>query len=375
MNSTQPVPAVVFVGNSESVFVTRTSAFFVARNVEVSVIDPYRGHSGLRRSGLPERIARIFARMKHVAHEARLRSPSETAVVHSLSLDVFWLVPLLKRRLRRVVLICYGSDVLRRDARFDWLLKIGLSRLDGIAATNHNVLDCLKKDFPCVLPLDPCIVRFGLPVFDALDTQAAVSKKEAKQQLGLDAEKQIVCLGYSACAGQRQLELIEFFANRISAFEGYQFVVPVQYGEVEIVDAVKTACAKANEAIRRRQFLPLVEFHDITQSALMRKATDILVNHSVSDAFSGTVQEVIYAGNLVLASSSLPYRTMPSFGTAIRTYDTLSEIEALLSPENLESWRRQGEVAETQNREQLRTVSSWEAVRSDWEALIVGPER
>jgi hypothetical protein len=375
MRSLNGVQAVVFVGTRDSVFVTRTRDFLTQNGVDVGVVDPYQARPGSRSPGIFAQATRVLARIKRVACEMRLRSPSETAVVHSLSVDVFWLIPLLKRRFRRVILICYGSDVLRRDNRFDWLLGIGLRRLDGIAATNHNVLDRLKEDFPYVVSLDHRIVRFGLPVFDALDSLEATSSKEAKRCLGFQDEETIVCLGYSAYEGQRQLELISFFAQRARACSNVQFIVPVQYGETQVVSSVKLACAQANKEIGRAQFRPLIEFHDVFQSALMRKSTDILVNHSVSDAFSGTVQEVVYSGNLVLAVSTLPYRTMPGFGSAIRTYDTLDDVAGQLAPDNVRCWRQLSYAAAASNRAELRKISSWEAVISDWEEFIVGPFR
>ncbi|WP_162787176.1 glycosyltransferase [Notoacmeibacter marinus] len=275
----------------------------------------------------------------------------------------------------RVVGLAYGSDVLRRNRSFDPLMRFGLKRVEEIAATNHNVMDVLLADFPFLATRRPSILRFGLPVFDELLKIQQISTSQAKTSVGFDTERTLISLGYSASSGQRQLELIDFFASHPEIQDDRIFVVPVQYGSQSVIDSVIAKCEIVNRGIGENVFFPLTEFHDPERSALMRRATDILINHSVSDAFSGTVQEVVYAGNLVLAGSHLPYRDMPGFGSAIKPFGSFDDVANALSPESLSEWKSKAAEMAIANQAELHATSSWDAVIADWRRTIDPPAR
>lgn len=361
---------VVFLGRSSSVFVVRTAEELRKRGVDVQIIDPYAASSKITGKSKLIKILRVLYRVWFTRQAIQQLDRQQTVVVHSLSIDLFWLSPLLKHHFKRVVGLAYGSDILRRRKRLDWLLSRGLRRLDCIAATNANVRDNILKSFPNVSAKEVRIIRFGLPVFDELEKLGAKSPAEARVQLGYLGDKLLICLGYSATSGQRQQELIAFFAEQSALHGKYQFVVPVQYGSPEVRLAVERDCQRVNQKLGSKIFHPLSEFHEPDSSALMRRATTVLINHSVSDAFSGTVQEMIYAGNMVLAVEHLPYGNMPGFGTAIKSYYNLKECVAALQSDALSEWRTITEAVLTQTRNDLRKTSSWDGVVNDWYKLI-----
>ncbi|WP_136631881.1 glycosyltransferase [Marinobacter salsuginis] len=361
---------VVFLGTSNSVFVTRTAEELRARGVDVKIIDPYAASARIVGKSRPVKLLRLLRRIWFTRKTIRQLDQGQTVVIHSLGLDLFWIAPLLKRHFKRVVGLAYGSDILLRQKRLDKLLGRGLRHLDCVAATNANVRDAILKDFPFVVGKESRVIRFGLSVFDALEKIGAKSAAEARVKLGYNADKPIICLGYSASIGQRQRDLIAFFAEQAEVVGNYQFVVPVQYGSPEVRRAVERDCQMANLKVGAEIFHPLSEFHGPETSALMRLATTVLINHSVSDAFSGTVQETVYAGNMVLAASHLPYGNMPGFETAIKPYDNLQECVSALHPDFLSHWKATAEAALPKNRYDLRKTSSWDGVIDDWFTLI-----
>lgn len=360
----------VFFGAEESVFVKRTQTTLIENGIPVTVVDPSKFNGTRTGNTLAHKLWRKLKQFHRVRQHIRSLPKDQTAVIHSLSRDCFWLIPVLANHFDRVVGLAYGSDILRRNKSHDFLLRFGLKRLDVVAATNDNVLDELLASFPFLASRSPQVIRFGLPSFDELLKIEHVSPAQAKTALGYDADSILICLGYSASQGQRQIELITFFASRVADFSNYVFVVPVQYGSEEVVSAVVTKCAEINARIGRNLFIPLTEFHDIKKLALMRRATDVLINHSVSDAFSGTVQEVLYAGNLVLAADHLPYEKMPGYGSAIRAYATLDNAAASLAPDALAVWRHEVTATSSKTRAQLHETSSWDAALPNWRRLI-----
>lgn len=367
---------VVFVGASASVFVTRTQAELQKRGVSVSIVDPSAESSPSTGGyGIAKRLSGLVTRYRTVRRQISGYPTDSVVMVHFLSIDCVWLVPLLKSRFSRVIGIAYGSDVLRRQRSRDPILEYGLKRLDAVVATNTNVLEALLLAFPTLANRSAGIVRFGLPVFDALLKLYDVPSRQAKAALGFDPSKRLVSLGYSASPGQRQIELIDFFSPRLATLEDLDFVIPVQYGSPETVSAVISRCIAVNSHTDTPRFRPLTEFHSPDQAALMRRATDVLINHSVTDAFSGTVQEVVYAGNLVFAARHLPYERMPGYQTAILPYAELDEVALSLRREDLAAHLEKASAAAELNRAALQATSSWEAVFPDWQKLLgLGPE-
>lgn len=370
MTAIATIPSAVFVGDPNSVFVARTRDALSMRGVPVVVISTQEADINWPIGRILKKICTMYKRFTHIKKEIKKLPRESTAVVHFLSVDVFWLIPLLKRHFIKVVGIAYGSDVLRRKPSRDWLLAHGLKKLDQIVATNYNVLNKLLADFSFLHLTEHSIIRFGLPVFDKLDELSQITPQDARARLGYEPDKALVSLGYSASLGQRQVELIEHFATYSDRFQHVNFLVPIQYGASEVCDRVTEACDRANSGSAHPNFQVLTEFHGPEESALLRRATTVLINHSVSDAFSGTVQEVVYAGSLVLAYSKLPYRTMPGFGTAIRVYSQLSEVVSQLSKENIEYWMNHAQTSFKVTKKELREISSWEAVIGDWETLV-----
>lgn len=366
----EPAP-VLFVGCQTSVFVVRTAEALEQRGLRVEILDP--------REDLPyEFLARLGplggALSRYLGMRRRLRKieSRNVAVIHGLGTDTAWLVPLLKPRFKRIVGVAYGSDILRRRRSRDWALRPAFAAMDHISATNDNVLDSIKASFPGLRPGRLSITRFGLPVIDELRNVVlpAGDPDGAKKSLGLDSKNVIVALGYSASAGQRQTELIERLSVRWDLLGHVQFIVPIQYGSAEVQRAVEAACQVANAACGGRKFVTITDFYDVHQSAVLRLATDVLVNHSVSDAFSGTVLETVYAGNLVFAARHLPYQSMPGAGSSIWFYDRAEDLVEMLSEPSIRSLKQAACQAAATTRSALEAVASWDGVIPEWRALI-----
>jgi len=96
---------------------------------------------------------------------------------------------------------------------------------------------------------------------------------------------------------------------------------------------------------------------------MLRLSTDIAVNIQVSDAFSATVQEQIFAGSIVIAGSWLPYSLLKEQGIYfVETGpDSLAE-----SIENCIAEFKVSQAECINNRERIRILSSWQSAVTDW---------
>ena len=360
----------VFFGNSQSVFVSRTSQNLTESGLDVSIVDISKPLIWKNGKKIPP-LARILARIVHVWSDILRVKKRETAVIHSLTPHVIWLAPLLNLYFNRVCLICYGSDVLRRNKSLDLLLGIGLRFIDRFAFTNVNVLNEMQSSFSFLTHRNFQILRFGLPVLEVLET-SHVTKRDAKIQLGLSPESICVALGYASTPGQRQRELIDYFLKKTKKLKKFQFIIPCQYGDVAEIEKVKKILKSHQMSLEKNNFIVFDEFFCEEKTALMRKAVDILINHSVSDSFSGTVQESIYAGNLILAADHLPYFSMPGADSAIKFYKNLEELDILLSENNIVNWGQKVRESLPHVRNQIYNMSAWPSLLNEWNQFLFG---
>jgi len=363
--------SVVFIGSEKSVFVGRTADELRKRGVLVSVIDPY-GDSDVGPGSLARSLVGAVGNAIRLKRKLRALPRHDAVIIHSLGRGLLFQIHLARGAAARVIGLAYGSDILRRNRRYDPLLGAGLTRLTVVAATNSNVIQEIERAFPGLA--DRRVLRFGLPVLEAIDGLEDRDQDVAgfRRAAVLPAGKTLVSLGYSAAPGQRQLELVDFFGARHAVLEHLAFVVPVQYGSRDMPAKVIAACDRYNASAGRPLFTPITEFYDSHQSALLRMSTDILINHSISDAFSGTVQEVLYCGNCVLAADVLPYGDMPGSEAGILSYDRLETALPWLEPQHIVAWKGRAAARLAETKREIAATSSWNAVIQDWIGVISG---
>jgi hypothetical protein len=363
----------VFVGNKGSVFVTRTAEELNNRGCNVLIWDPLAGVRKKSRYGFIFGIVNIVLVILKTFFDLFRFDKRQVVFIHSFDMHACWLVPLLKLRFSRVIGIAYGSDILRRNRKKDPFLRFGFKYIDVISATNENVMAAIQADFPVIEKKVLSVIKFGLPVLDCIDknTEAGISRAEACIRMGLDPEKILISLGYSASVGQRQVELVEYFANKADSLSHIHFIVPVQYGSDEIIHKVISICNEANERLGQARFSPITDFYNVEKTALMRLSTNVLINYSVSDAFSGTVQEVVYAGGLVLADAGLPYTEMPGFNGAIKMFKNLDECLGAIDKAELIRWCNCADKSHEETRGKLKNMSSWDMAAREWSKMMI----
>lgn len=355
---------VTFIGSEKSVFVSRTKDYLEENGYLIQMFEPINPLIFTNRRGLFFRIIRLVVRFLLYAKKILFQSSGKTVVIHALTPNIVFLSFLLKAKYRKVIVIAYGSDVLRRNKQFDKYLRSSLKFVDVVAATNTNVIKELTNSFEN-LEGKTALIRFGLPVFDAIDRldRSGLDKRAAKTSLGLNPDEIVVCIGYCASRGQRQLEVIQYIEEHYQLFSGLQLLVPIQYGKKDLISEVESRCDEI-------PFLkPISTFYDTEKTAILRLATDILINHSISDSFSGTVQEVLYSGGRVLYQQTLPYANMPGYKTQLTPYSSLDEMTEMLSFSLVE--KPTNNSSHLQNlKAELSNISGWKAVLPAWKDLL-----
>jgi len=351
----------IIVGNSDSVFINNLETE-LAKLKKTIVFNPYGGKDGRYNARI---VKKVYLFLRFIYKALFLFKKDDVVLFCNLNIHVFWMIPILKWRARRVSGVAFGSDILRRNKSYDMLLKFGLHRMDSIHATNDNVLEeikILKKEGQCA-----SILRFGLPVFLKLDD---LLMKRSKMLLETEKNNYKVAIGYCAEEGQRQEEIISRVFERREKLSHCEFLVPLQYGDMNYKNKMVLLIKKLNRSAGYSLFKIIDDFYDDIKMAQFRLDVDFLVNNSVSDAFSGSVQETIYAGNCVFADSALPYVNMPGFGTSIIQYNDIDDLLVLLDENKMLKVKENCKKQLEKTRRDLYQISAWETVIKQWEKII-----
>lgn len=266
---------------------------------------------------------------------------------------------LLGVRYRALVLSFWGSDYYRTSRWGQRLQAALIRRADRITFANEATRDAFRERFGTD-PAKLAIARFGLSPLEAIDA-LPLSQAECKQRLGLSPDAVVVACGYNASPYQQHLPLItvlERCASRLPS--GTVFLFFLSYGGPrDYRDAVVARLADSPLTS-----LCLTEYRDAPAVATLRKATDIMIHLPVSDQFSGSMQEHLYAGSRVITGSWLPYSPWIDRGMIVDTVDTLDAagdalIAALGDPSDPAPRRRA-------NRTLIADLSSWSRCIDDW---------
>lgn len=210
----------------------------------------------------------------------------------------------------KVVCSFWGSDLWRASNRRDnYYVSKALENAKVITVQTPEMALALKAKYGIHLSEKVKDLRFTIStsIYEAInvyrnDTEAL---NEFKQKHQFHAEKHLVVLGHNAHKENNHIQMIEAlqllpvnYKNKII------FILHLSYGRKE---AYIEALGKVIEQASDLEFRILNEFMNPEETSKFRLVTDVMIHAPISDALSGTMTEVLYAGNKVIAGGWLPF--------------------------------------------------------------------
>jgi hypothetical protein len=270
----------------------------------------------------------------------------------------FWVYRVLKHlKLKRikVIVTIWGSDFYRASRRIRRKMKDIFDMAEKITFASAAI----SKDFDKVYSTGKKheIVKFGLDLFDSIDRNRLAYKKSI--------DKKIVTIGYNRQPAQQHIKVIESLNNLSAGLKDkLKLIIPFTYGpkNEKYYKDIQNSLAKLNI-----EYEFLNNFITEDQLAYQRLKSDIMIQVQITDAFSGSMQEYMFADNAIITGSWLPYSELEEKGVKYITLDSIEEIPGRVTflVENFDSF------IETCNKNQklLRDLSSWESNIQKWGRL------
>jgi hypothetical protein len=222
---------------------------------------------------------------------------------------------------QKLVITFYGSDFYRTSNFIKNIQTLLYKNTDAITFTNpltkESFLNYYKnfenKSYVC---------RFGLKTLNFIDKNRNIDKKDLRQSLKYSLEKIIVTCGYNSTKEQQHDKMIENILKLPNELLiKVQFIFPMTYGDNTNKEKIRNILKQTN-----LDYIILEDFLYGDDNANIKLASDIMINILETDSFSGSMQEFLYANNIIITGSWLPYEVFDKAGIQYIKINDINEL-------------------------------------------------
>jgi glycosyltransferase involved in cell wall biosynthesis len=204
---------------------------------------------------------------------------------------------------------------------------------------------------------------FGLKLIENIKEVTGNDITDFKKKYNISSIKKIITIGYNASPSQQHFKIIGAISNLKSYLkEEIHVFVPLTYGgDNEYKSRLKLELETAG--VTSTVFESKLDEKEL---ALLRCASDIVINIQVSDAFSASLSESIAAGKLLIVGDWLPYDLYDKWEIKLIRTSEEKLVENIESAINLyDSWSDIGD----KNSSVIVDKLSWPACLKTWEKV------
>lgn len=286
---------------------------------EIDLVDPYLGWHQAHGSEAKTYFAEQQApRLSHWQRAVGLRKflrgrHYDVCNVHYNSAFYGLLAGTLRKSADRLVVSIWGSDMTNTSALICRMQRRLLNFADVVTINNPDQRELLCRRFQ--IPESKVATAYmPLELLDKVDSQleAGMTPGEARRALGFEPDRPMVLCGTNAWPAQHHHEILDSLEGSFESAEsrsGVQFVFPLTYGRDsnDYIDGLLARTANSELST-----YCLTEFLSDDDMALLRIASDGVIQVQRKDMFSAVMQEALFAGGWVLTGDWLPYEFLKS---------------------------------------------------------------
>ena len=359
---------ILLIGNSKIVFAKELKNELVSLSIDVSLLDfeflTMFDKNNEEFTAYSERFKKyknipklsMFFRMLYIKNIIKDNDFDIVNIHVSRWYYLFILQTIVKQKL---VITFYGSDFYRTSKLVKNIQKIIYKKADIVTFTNPSTKDSFLKyynDFKNKL----YVCRFGLKTLDYIDANRKISQRDIKKCLGYNQKKLIITCGYNSTEAQQHEKIIQAIVELPKQLlNNIQFIFPMTYGNITYKEKIKNILKMTSI-----DYVLLEEFLYQDDNAYVKLASDIMINILQTDSFSGSMQEFLYAKNIVITASWLPYDLFDKEGIVYYKIDEDNELTKKLESviNNYEELKKNLNV----NITIISKLSSWKNNIKSW---------
>lgn len=312
-------------------------------------------------SGIKRPIKGILFTLFEIFTTSKILNKYDICHIQGLSYTIGIMLSHLLAHCDRMIVTVWGSDFYAEKSKFKRRLQKRLiEKAHVVTLGNKEMASHVARYFD--IPNDKIsIASFASDPLEELKKMQAMSRGEAKRILGLDPQCIAITCGYSSRAEHRQCEFIRMVDRKRSELpKNIMLLFPMTYG-----DDVKNI--QNLQLLLKQTGIPFKlynKFLSIREIALLRKASDIMIHIVDHDQGAASLEEYLYAENIVVTGEWLPYSLFDSNGIFWKKVTSVAEVDIALLEcvNNLNNYRERCKV----NREIVETKDGWENTITLW---------
>lgn len=215
---------------------------------------------------------------------------------------------IIRKHCKKIIVSFWGNDLYNSNFIDQVIKKKMINKADVITFSNPQ----MKKDFnKCYSRKNNIhIIGYSTDVIDEI-IDNSMTKIEAKEYFGISSNSITITCGYTPKKEQQQSRILNSL-NKIRSElpENVFLLLPMTYNGYEgNIDKVENYCKVYNF-----QCKIFKTFLSNNETAILRKASDIMIMVALNDQFSLTLQEYIFTENIIITGDWLPYEKLDEMG-------------------------------------------------------------
>lgn len=210
----------------------------------------------------------------------------------------------------KIICSFWGSDLMRETGTENvFYVKKALEKATIITIQTLELAEMLYCKYGRELKSKMQVAQFTIHtgIYDQIDVYKnnTTAIEDFKTKNAIPTNKISIAISHNAFQANNHIEILNEL-NKLDAHLKNEIVVllPLGYGRSDTYLAQLDAIINKIENI---EIVKLDKFYNPEETALLRLATDLMIQMPISDALSGAMTEVLYAGNQVLSAAWLPY--------------------------------------------------------------------
>jgi glycosyltransferase involved in cell wall biosynthesis len=302
----------------------------------------------------------VYKNIDELVNKINLIEKYDIIHIHFLAPFYGLIANQIRTKCDKLIVTIWGSDYYRTSQEEKQIQKNIFQIADNINFGNENTLVDFDNFCNKAYSDKLSICRFGLIQLDYIKASRNVEKIELKKLLGLPKDSIIITCGYNASPAQNHMSIIDSILkirNQLPA--NCYFLFPMTYGDKNLVFSVRERLKECG--INHKIY---DEFLSEEDTAILRLVSDIMIQVQTTDQLSGSMQEYLYADNLVITGSWLPYSVFKNKGIYFIEVDRVQDVGDKLvhSVRNLHKLKNKC----SQNKEVIWNMTSWEKAINNW---------
>lgn len=265
----------------------------------------------------------------------------------------------------KIISTFWGSDLLRTKIKDSKKIKEIIDKSTAITVATEFMKETLCQNYGFRFEFKVHLARFGLSALDEIKkVNAEETLDDSKKHLNIPVDKIIIVCGYNAYRAQQHKLIINSLKQCSSEIIDKIFVVlPLAYPEdSEYINEINNYFK--NSSIH---YMLNTDFLDDINVSRLRLSCDIFIHAQIDDAFSGSMQEHIFANNIVLNGIWLKYPILLNNGIYYRSFSNEMDLTSIIT-DTIVNIQKEKDNAK-QNSAKIYEISSWEKVKDQWTIL------